>query len=57
MLSHFGHVQFFATLWDSSLPGFSVHGILQATAVGCCVLYIYINCCWSSWQIALTCSA
>ena len=30
MLTHFGHV---LTLWvpvDSSLPGFSVHGILQA---------------------------
>jgi len=31
MLSHFSHVQLFATLWtDCSPPGSSVHGILQA---------------------------
>jgi len=29
MLNHFSCVQFFATLWTISLPGFSVHGILQ----------------------------
>ena len=30
MLSHFSCVCFFAILWDSSQPGSSVHGILQA---------------------------
>ena len=32
VLSHFSHVQLFATLWtvDCSPPGSSVHGILQA---------------------------
>ena len=30
VLSHFRHVWFFATLWTSSLPHSSVHGILQA---------------------------
>ena len=30
MLSCFSHVLLFATLWDLSEPGSSVHGILQA---------------------------
>ena len=30
MLSHFGDVQFFATLWDQSPPGSSFHVIIQA---------------------------
>ena len=30
VLGHFSHVQLCATLLDSSPPGFSVHGILQA---------------------------
>ena len=30
MLSHFSHVQLFVTLMDCSLPGSSVHEILQA---------------------------
>ena len=30
VLSHFSHVQLFLKLMDCSLPGFSVHGILQA---------------------------
>ena len=33
VLSHFRHVWFFATLWTSSLPHSSVHGILQATVL------------------------
>ena len=40
MLSCFGHVLLFATLWDLSPPGSSVHGILQAgiLGLGCCAL-------------------
>ena len=30
LLSHFSHVQLFVTPMDYSLPGSSVHGILQA---------------------------
>ena len=33
MLSHFSHVQFFATL-DCSLPGSSAHGIFQTRILG-----------------------
>ena len=30
VLSHFSHVQLFVILWTISLPGSSVHGILQS---------------------------
>ena len=39
VLSSFSWVWLFATPWDCSLPGTSVHGIFQATAVGCHALF------------------